>query len=351
MIVVPARTRTRTRFAGPRTLRRPRLERGLDLGADLRRVGRPAGGRRGRVGEHEQPVRDRGARARRAHDLDVGRLRVAARERVDGRARALRVALHELVDALGDEQVGERVDGVVERRAARRRSPGPRALESAGSPRACRTGSWCRPSAFAVDARRASAGAGRARRRRCSPAAPPTRAAGSRAARPAAPGRRPAAAVGGVDLGLAGRRPAGRARSTCAAAASLLAARSGEHGRRRSTTAWLAAATCGSRLRDHAPRPLRPVAPGQDRREAAGGGAPAQVREVGRAPTAAARLSESALACAASSCGCGRGDLLPQRRRRRPCAASLLLPAAGRAARSRRVLAVGARRSGRARPR
>ena len=115
-------------------LRRPRLERRLDLGAHLRRVGRPASGRRGRVGEHEQPVGDRGAGARRAHDLDVGRLGVAARERVDRRARALRVALHELVDALGDEQVGERVDGVVERaqlgvdrlalRAGERRQPG-----------------------------------------------------------------------------------------------------------------------------------------------------------------------------------------------------------------------------------
>ena len=113
---------------------RPGLERRLDPGADLRRVGRPAGGRRGRVGEHEQPVGDRRAGARRAHDLDVGRRGVAARERVDRRSRSLRVALHELVNALGDEQVRERVDGVVERaqlgvdrlalRAGERRQPG-----------------------------------------------------------------------------------------------------------------------------------------------------------------------------------------------------------------------------------
>ena len=103
---------------------------------------------------------DCGAGARRAHDLDVGRLGVAARQRVDRRSRALRVALHELVDALGDEQVGERVDGVVERaqlgvdrlalRAGERGQPG------GGVP----NGIVVSSQRAGGDARRASGGAG-----------------------------------------------------------------------------------------------------------------------------------------------------------------------------------------------
>ena len=78
-------------------------------------VGQPVGGRPARVEQHEQAVRHADPGARRPDELRLGRRRLAARERVDRGSCAQRVALHELVDALGGQEVAERVDGVVER--------------------------------------------------------------------------------------------------------------------------------------------------------------------------------------------------------------------------------------------
>ena len=53
--------------------------------------------------------------ARRAHDVELGRRRLAGGDRVERTRRARRVALHRLVHALGEQRVAHRVDGVVER--------------------------------------------------------------------------------------------------------------------------------------------------------------------------------------------------------------------------------------------
>ena len=258
-------------------------------------------------------MRDRGAGARRAHDLDVGRLGVAARERVDRRARALRVALHELVDALGDEQVGERVDGVVERaqlgvdrlalRAGERGQPGGGAAERDRRVVPARGGDARAPAAAQAEPVGDVARPQRLRH---------ARLAGAQLVQQGAGG-----GDGGVrrldlrelvgDLLVAARRPAPRL--ACCWPRSAL--RSSQ----RLATAWFAAATWGSRRGDRLPAPPSTcVAPGQDRREAAGPVVAAGTADAACAPLQAAALSVAAFACAASSAGWAVAIWAQQRR-------------------------------------
>ena len=74
VIVSPERTmRASTRTPGPRTLAAHASSAGSTLARTcVSSVGQPA--RRGRIGEHQQPVHDGGARARCTHDIDIGRL-------------------------------------------------------------------------------------------------------------------------------------------------------------------------------------------------------------------------------------------------------------------------------------
>ena len=60
-------------------------------------------------------MRQRRPGPRRLGEVELRRLDLAVRDRVDARRRARRVAAHELEDALGGERVAERVHGLVER--------------------------------------------------------------------------------------------------------------------------------------------------------------------------------------------------------------------------------------------
>ena len=399
---MPTRTRTSTRLAGPSTLAAHASSAGSTLARTwVASVGHPAAGAAGSASTSSRwvtAVPERGVRT----TSTSGGCGVAARERVDRRARALRVALHDLVDALGDEQVGERVDGVVERAQLGVDRLALRAGERAGRP------ALAERDRRVVPARRrrrprASGGAARARRRRCSPAAPPTRAARVRAARPAGRGAAATAASRRLDLrqlvgdllverGHLRRRPsaAGRAarlrraagagdrvvgrgrdlrleaaRSAASAACDVGRARSGSPGSRRAGARCRNCRSVRARLQSRAQRGRRSPAP---RRAAAGAAAIcAAQRGVGRlrprrSAGAAGRAPGAAAACAVARHAevvLGGGDRVQRRERaqRRDVAVEDELadgaragraPAGSRAAR-RAAGRRGRRRAGRAR--
>ena len=251
----------------------------------------------------------RGAGARRAHDLDLGRRDVAARERVDGGAGAQRVALHELVDALGHEHVAERVDGVVERRAAR-----PSTAWPSGAQRRQRR--WL-PNGIVVSSQTVRGDARAPAPAQPEPVGDVARAhrlgharLAARAARRRAPGRpsrrrwRRRARAGSATGCVEARRPARRRRLRCAAQPA-------ERSRRRSPTAAF-----GARRPAAAARRSRPagVAVVRASRRCAGARRPVFLGK----SQVVLRLLElrgqrAACACAASSAGCAAASWLRER--------------------------------------
>jgi hypothetical protein len=100
----------------PEQPRGPGFERRLESCPQLRLVRGPAL-RRGsvRIEQHEQAMRDADSGPRRPGNLRLGRRRLATRQGVDRGPGPHGIALDEVVDALGGQQVAERVDGVVDR--------------------------------------------------------------------------------------------------------------------------------------------------------------------------------------------------------------------------------------------
>ena len=80
----------------------------------LRSWGARPSARRSPAEHDEQPVRDRAAAARRTRNVEHGRRRVATADGIDRGAGPQRIAPDELMDALGQHQVGHRVHGVGE---------------------------------------------------------------------------------------------------------------------------------------------------------------------------------------------------------------------------------------------
>ena len=100
---------------------RPRVEHRFGRGASRHRQRGPAGRRR-RLGREQQrhAMGHRHTGARCTHDVQLGRRRLPAGDRIERAGTARQVATQQLVHALGAHRVGDGVDGVVERASARR---------------------------------------------------------------------------------------------------------------------------------------------------------------------------------------------------------------------------------------